>query len=65
YFTPVSLQCPVQEDAEEPLQPAFDKLWAKAQAMGGNGVIDLKWRLSADSTKVLISGTPVQCAKAE
>ncbi|MCB0405274.1 MAG: hypothetical protein KDD51_10850 [Bdellovibrionales bacterium] len=65
YFTPLSLQCAVKEDAEEPLQPAFEKLWAKAEAMGGNGVIDLKWRLSADGTKVLISGTPVQCKKAE
>ncbi|MEZ4752039.1 MAG: hypothetical protein R3B54_15820 [Bdellovibrionota bacterium] len=65
YFTPLSLQCAVKEDAEEPLRPAFDKLWAKAQALGGNGVIDLKWRLSADGSKVLISGTPVQCKKAE
>lgn len=64
YLGPVSLSCEVDSTQEEPLKPAFDKLAAKAQSLGANGVVDLKWVLSADSSRVVLSGVPVRCRKA-
>lgn len=64
YLAPVSLACPVDGSQEEPLKPAFDKLLEKVHSLGGNGVVDLKWVLSADSSRVVLSGVPVRCRKA-
>ncbi len=63
YFTPVSLSAAVKRDAEEPLKEAFGKFNQKVSETGANAVVDLKWNLSGDGSKVLICGTPVKCVK--
>jgi len=59
YFSPISVSVLMDQSIEDPLQPAYEKLWKKTQATGGNGILSLKWVTSADLTRVVMSGTPV------
>lgn len=46
-----------------PLRKGFDALWEEALALGANGVVAVRWVLSPDGSRVVLSGTPVRCAK--
>lgn len=63
YLPPVSAISELDTSAANPLKAGFDALWALAQAQGGNGVVAVRWVLSPDGSRVILSGTPVQCAK--
>ncbi len=63
YLLPISLLSPLTEGAESPLDDAFHKIWEKAQQLGANAIIDLKWKIFPDGTRVLMTATPVTCQK--
>lgn len=63
YLLPISLLSPLTEGAASPLDEAFQKIWERAQQLGANAIVDLKWKIFPDGTRVLITGTPVTCQK--
>jgi len=63
YLAPVSLWSEVSANSDNPLKPAFDRLRERAQVAGGNGILSVRWTLSPDSTRVLLTGIPVRCSK--
>ncbi len=62
YLSPVSVLCELAP-GDNPMQPAFNALRTQAQKLGGNAVVAMRWSLSGDASKVLVSGTAVKCAK--
>lgn len=62
YLSPVSVLCELAP-GDNPMQPAFNALRVQAQKLGGNAVVAMRWSLSGDASKVLVSGTAVKCAK--
>lgn len=65
YLPPLSVACDLDLSGADPLKPAFDLLWSHAKEAGANGVLALKWSLTPDATKVILSGTPVLCARTQ
>jgi len=63
YLSPVSVASDLNMQDGDPLKPAFDALWNQAQGMGATGVVALRWAMTPDATKVLLSGTPVRVTK--
>jgi len=63
YLLPISLLSPLTEGAESPLDEAFQKIWERAQQLGANALVDLKWKIFPDGTRVLMTATPVTCQK--
>lgn len=62
-FPPISIGQAINLNDTDPLQPVFSELWKRATTQGANGVLQLKWVVSSDLTKVLVSGTPVSCKR--
>ncbi len=62
YLSPVSVLSELVP-GDNPMQPAFAALREQASKLGGNAVVAMRWSLSGDATKVLVSGTAVKCAK--
>ncbi len=60
---PISVLVPLSEGSESPLDEAFQKIWEKAVQTGANGLIELKWRIFPDGSRVLLTATPVTCSK--
>jgi hypothetical protein len=62
YFEIISLWGELTE-GPEPLKASLKSLWDLTLARGANGVVDFRWALSPEGTRVLLTGTPVRCAK--
>ncbi len=62
YLSPVSVLSELVP-GDNPMAPAFAALRAQSAKLGGNGVVAMRWSLSGDASKVLVSGTAVKCAK--
>jgi hypothetical protein len=62
YLSPVSVLSALAP-GDNPMQPAFVALRDQAARLGGNAVVALRWSLSGDASKVLVSGTAVKCTK--
>lgn len=62
YLSPISVLSALVP-GDNPMAPAFTALRAQAAKLGGNGVVAMRWSLSGDASKVLVSGTAVKCAK--
>jgi hypothetical protein len=63
YLAPVSAVAALNPADSNPLRPGFDALWSHAVAEGANGVVAVRWVLSPDGSRVILSGTPVRCSK--
>lgn len=63
YFLPISLLAMLPEGSDSPLDSAFQKLWEKTAQTGANALIDLKWKIFSDGTRVLLTAIPVSCTK--
>ena len=63
YLAPLSAASALNLAGGDPLRAAFDVIWAQAQALGANGVVGLRWAMTPDASKVLLSGTPVRVTK--
>ncbi len=63
YLEPVSVLADLEAGAPDPLKSAFEQLSGQAKNQGGNGMLGMRWALSPDMTKCLISGIPVRCTK--
>jgi len=63
YLPPVSVASDLNLQGGDPLKPAFEILWNQAKAAGANGVVALRWAMTPDASKVLLSGTPVRVTK--
>ena len=59
---PISLWTDVSADTD-PLAKAFEEIAARAKQSGGNAVLGMRWALSADSQRVLMSGSPARVVK--
>ncbi len=62
YFSPVSVLCEIESGAGNVLQAGFQALTQLAQSLNASGIIGLEIT-ALDSSKVLLTGTPVQCQK--
>jgi hypothetical protein len=62
YLPPVSAITELDPTAN-PLGKGFEALCREAAAKGANAVVAVRWVLSPDGTRVILSGTPVQCTK--
>ncbi len=62
YLPPISALCELQA-ISNPLAKGFEALSSEAAARGANGVVAVRWILSPDGTRVVLSGTPVRCTK--
>lgn len=62
YLSPISVLCELVP-GDNPMRPAFTGLRAQATRLGANAVVAMRWSLSGDASKVLVSGTAVKCAK--
>lgn len=63
YLSPLSVASDLNLQGGDPLKPAFEALWNQAQGLGANGVVALRWAMTPDASKVLLSGTPVRVTK--
>jgi hypothetical protein len=63
YLAPVSAAAELDSADPNPMRKGFDALWSQAVAGGANGVVAMRWVLSPDGTRVVLSGTPVRCTK--
>lgn len=63
YLAPVSATGTLNAADANPMRPGFDALWNQAIALGANGIVAVRWVLSPDGSKVILSGTPVRCTK--
>ncbi len=63
YLAPLSASAPLDVQQSNPLRAGFDALWAQAENSGANGIVAVRWVLSPDGSRVVLSGTPVQCSK--
>ncbi|MBY0369393.1 hypothetical protein K2X33_01825 [bacterium] len=63
YLAPVSTSADLDPNHNHPLKAGFDALWAQAVASGATGIVAMRWVLSPDGTRVVLSGTPVVCTK--
>lgn len=63
YLPPLSVASSLNLEGGDPLRPAFDLLWEQAQSQGANGVLALRWVMTPDARKVILSGTPVRATK--
>jgi hypothetical protein len=61
YLSPLSVWVPLDNDAPNPLAPGFNSLWQQCLGLGGNAVISLRWAVSPDGGKCLLTGVPVRC----
>lgn len=65
FLPPLSVAADLDLNGSNPLKPAFELLWTQAKSSGANGVLALKWSLTPDASKVILSGTPVRCQKGQ
>ncbi len=63
YLPPVSAVAALDASEPNPLRPGFNALWSQALQCGANGIVAVRWVLSPDGTRVVLSGTPVHCSK--
>ncbi len=63
YLSPVSAAAELEAADPNPMRRGFDALWDQARQAGGNGVVGVRWVLSPDGSRVILSGTPVHCLK--
>lgn len=63
YLAPVSATSELDSADPNPMRRGFDALWSQAVAGGANGVVAMRWVLSPDGSRVVLSGTPVRCTK--
>lgn len=63
YLSPVSAAAELDAADPNPMRKGFDALWDQARQAGGNGMVGVRWVLSPDGSRVILSGTPVHCLK--
>ena len=60
YLLPVSVQSEIDTKASDPLKDAFLLLKKRAQDQGANALVEFQWKVSADGTRVFVSGLPLR-----
>ncbi len=60
YLLPVSVQAEIDSTTQDPLKDAFLLLKKRAQDQGANALVEFQWKVSADGTRVFVSGLPVR-----
>src|SRR5690606_16240461 len=63
YLPPVSASANLDSDSSNPMHKGFAALWEEAVKEGATGVVAVRWVLSPDGNRVILSGTPVICRK--
>lgn len=63
YLSPLSVVSELNLAGGDPLKGAFDALSKQAKQNGANAVVAVKWSITPDGRKVILSGTPVRCVK--
>lgn len=63
FLSPLSIWCSASVDSEDPLKQAHEILSARAQKLGANGVVSVRWSFTPDGNRILLTGTPVKCRK--
>lgn len=63
FLPPISIWCPAQAESEDPLKSAHDMLAKRAEQIGANGVVSVRWSFTPDGARILLTGTPVKCRK--
>jgi len=64
FLPPISVWCSAKLEIEDPLKNAHDMLSQKATQLGANGVVSVRWSFTPDGSRILLTGTPVKCRKA-
>lgn len=65
FLPPISVWTPTSLEADDPLAPAYNSLSQKADQLGANGVVSVRWSFTPDGSRILMNGTPVKCRKLE
>ena len=63
YLPPISVWIGTDGDANDPLKRAYEALWGRCTQSDGNGILAIKWSITPDGAKVVMSGTPVRLAR--
>lgn len=60
YISPISAWAAMDTEAINPLESGFDSLWNQATTKGANAILSVKWAISPDGTRCLITGIAVR-----
>jgi hypothetical protein len=63
FLSPISVLSTLSGDPEDPLKQAHATLAQRAQTLGANGVVSVRWAFTPDGSRILLTGTPVKCRK--